>query len=38
MAGSVVGFENGGIAVRQVLGVVPRDGRSGMPATRSAWG
>jgi cyclopropane-fatty-acyl-phospholipid synthase len=38
MAGSVVGFENGGIAVHQVLGVVPRDGRSGMPATRSAWG
>ncbi|MGA2528229.1 MAG: class I SAM-dependent methyltransferase [Acidimicrobiales bacterium] len=38
MAASVVGFENGGIAVHQVLGVVPDGGRSGMPPTRSAWG
>jgi cyclopropane-fatty-acyl-phospholipid synthase len=38
MAGSVIGFENGGIAVHQVLGVVPDAGRSGMPPTRSAWG
>lgn len=39
MAGSVNGFEDGGIAVHQVLGVVPTDGgRSGMPLTRSAWG
>jgi len=38
MAGSVIGFENGGIAVHQVLGVVPNVGRSGMPRTRSAWG
>jgi cyclopropane-fatty-acyl-phospholipid synthase len=38
MAGSVIGFENGGIAVHQVLGVVPDAGRSGMPRTRSAWG
>jgi cyclopropane-fatty-acyl-phospholipid synthase len=38
MAGSVIGFENGGISVFQVLGVVPDAGRSGMPPTRSAWG
>jgi len=38
MAASVVGFENGGIAVHQVLGVVPRAGRSGMPPTRAGWG
>jgi cyclopropane-fatty-acyl-phospholipid synthase len=38
MAASVVGFEDGGIAVHQVLGVVPDGGRSGMPLTRSAWG
>jgi cyclopropane-fatty-acyl-phospholipid synthase len=38
MAGSVIGFEDGGIAVHQVLGVVPDAGRSGMPPTRSAWG
>jgi cyclopropane-fatty-acyl-phospholipid synthase len=37
MAGSVIGFENGGIAVHQVLGVVPDAGRSGMPPTRAAW-
>ena len=38
MAASVVGFENAGIAVHQVLGVVPDAGRSGMPSTRAAWG
>ena len=38
MAASVVGFENAGIAVHQVLGVVPDRGRSGMPPTRAAWG
>jgi cyclopropane-fatty-acyl-phospholipid synthase len=38
MAGSVIGFENGGIAVHQVLGIVPDAGRSGMAPTRSAWG
>jgi cyclopropane-fatty-acyl-phospholipid synthase len=38
MAASVIGFEDGGIAVYQVLGVVPDAGRSGMPPTRSAWG
>lgn len=39
MAASANGFDDGGLAVHQVLGVVPeRDGRSGMPATRSGWG
>jgi cyclopropane-fatty-acyl-phospholipid synthase len=38
MAASVVGFENAGISVHQVLGVVPEKGRSGMPPTRVAWG
>jgi len=38
MAGSVVGFEDGGIAIHQVLGVVPTDsGESGMPPTRRDW-
>jgi cyclopropane-fatty-acyl-phospholipid synthase len=38
MAGSAVGFEDGGIAIHQVLGVVPTDeGESGMPATRHDW-
>ena len=38
MAGSVVGFTDGGIAVHQVLGVVPTaDGASGMPATSRDW-
>ena len=35
MAGSALGFEDGGIAVHQVLGVLPdADGTSGMPRTR----
>ncbi|MGD9999716.1 MAG: class I SAM-dependent methyltransferase [Ilumatobacteraceae bacterium] len=39
MAGSAIGFEDGGIGIHQVLGVVPTDdGASGMPATRSGWG
>jgi cyclopropane-fatty-acyl-phospholipid synthase len=39
MAGSANGFDDGGISVHQVLGVVAApDGRSGMPATRRAWG
>ena len=39
MAASAIGFEDGGISVHQVLGVVPApDGRSGMPRTRRAWG
>jgi cyclopropane-fatty-acyl-phospholipid synthase len=38
MSGSVVGFTDGGIAVHQVLGVVPTsDGASGMPATSREW-
>ena len=38
-ASCVIGFEDGGISVHQVLGVVPdADGTSGMPATRAAWG
>ncbi len=39
MAASANGFDDGGISVHQVLGIVPEpDGRSGMPATRSTWG
>jgi cyclopropane-fatty-acyl-phospholipid synthase len=39
LAGSTVGFTDGGISIHQVLGVVPTaDGRSGMPATRRDWG
>ena len=39
MAGSAVGFEDGGIAIHQVLGVVPSDnGNAAMPATRRDWG
>jgi len=38
MAGSAVGFEDGGISIHQVLGVVPTpDGASGMPRTRDGW-
>jgi len=38
MAGSAVGFEDGGLNVHQVLGVVQADdGASGMPPTRAAW-
>jgi cyclopropane-fatty-acyl-phospholipid synthase len=38
MAGSAVGFTDGGVNVHQVLGVVPTpDGTSGMPATRHGW-
>ncbi len=39
MAGSACGFEDGGIAIHQVLGVrTGPDGRTGMPATRQQWG
>ena len=39
MAGSAIGFEDGGVAIHQVLGVVPSEsGEAGMPATRSDWG
>src|SRR3546814_13468632 len=38
MAGSALGFEDGGIGLHQVLGVAPgADGRSAMPATRDSW-
>lgn len=38
MAGSVNGFDDGGLAIHQVLGVVPEaGGRSGMPRTRRGW-
>lgn len=38
MAGSAIGFEDGGIAIHQVLGVVPtRSGSSGMAPTRRSW-
>jgi cyclopropane-fatty-acyl-phospholipid synthase len=38
MAASANGFEDGGISIHQVLGVVPGpEGRSGMPPSRSAW-
>jgi cyclopropane-fatty-acyl-phospholipid synthase len=39
MAASANGFDDGGLAVHQVLGVVPdADGTSGMPPTREGWG
>lgn len=39
MSASVNGFEDGGIAVHQVLGVRPDPlGGSGMPPTRGGWG
>jgi cyclopropane-fatty-acyl-phospholipid synthase len=39
MAASALGFEDGGISVHQVLGVVPDPaGGSGMPPTRRDWG
>ena len=38
MAASAIGFEDGGISIHQVLGVVPDEtGTSGMPLTRDAW-
>lgn len=38
MAGSAIGFEDGGIGLHQVLGVVPDpEGGSGMPRTRDEW-
>lgn len=38
MAGSAVGFEDGGISIHQVLGVVPDNhGTSGVPLTREGW-
>ncbi len=38
MAASALGFDEGHLAVHQVLGVVPAaDGTSGMPPTREGW-
>jgi cyclopropane-fatty-acyl-phospholipid synthase len=38
MAASANGFDDGGLAIHQVLGVVPEpDGFSGMPRTRVDW-
>jgi len=38
MAASALGFDDGGLSIHQVLGVVPSaDGRSNMPATRADW-
>jgi cyclopropane-fatty-acyl-phospholipid synthase len=38
MAASANGFDDGGLAVHQVLGVKPSsEGRSAMPATRRSW-
>jgi cyclopropane-fatty-acyl-phospholipid synthase len=38
MAASANGFDDGGLSVHQVLGVVPGpNGDSGMPATRAGW-
>jgi cyclopropane-fatty-acyl-phospholipid synthase len=38
MAASAIGFEDGGLGLHQVLGVVPdADGGSGMPPTRDGW-
>jgi cyclopropane-fatty-acyl-phospholipid synthase len=38
MAASALGFEDGGISIHQVLGVVPESsGESGMPASRRDW-
>jgi cyclopropane-fatty-acyl-phospholipid synthase len=38
MTASAVGFEDGGLAVHQILGVAAgTDGASGMPPTRDGW-
>jgi len=38
MAGSAVGFTDGGVGIHQVLGVLPGpSGSSGMPRTRDGW-
>ncbi|MFD4351137.1 class I SAM-dependent methyltransferase [Nocardia sp. NPDC058518] len=39
MAASALGFEDGGLGIHQVLGVVPEaTGNADMPATRRIWG
>jgi cyclopropane-fatty-acyl-phospholipid synthase len=38
MAGSAVGFDDGGVAIHQVLGVITNDtGNAAMPSTRRDW-
>src|SRR5262249_42972885 len=38
MAGSALGFEDGGISIHQVLGVAAEDdGEAGMPGSRRSW-
>ncbi|MEP7203430.1 MAG: cyclopropane-fatty-acyl-phospholipid synthase family protein [Ilumatobacteraceae bacterium] len=37
MAGSAIGFEDGGISIHQVLGAIPAEGNAKMPATRRDW-
>lgn len=38
MAASALGFEDGGLAIHQVLGIAADgDGTSGMPLTRDRW-
>jgi cyclopropane-fatty-acyl-phospholipid synthase len=38
MAASAIGFDDGGVSIHQVLGVVPTSrGGSGLPATRDRW-
>jgi cyclopropane-fatty-acyl-phospholipid synthase len=38
MAGSALGFEDGGVSIHQVLGVVPDAGGAvAMPPTRRDW-
>ena len=38
MGASAIGFEDGGVNIHQILGVVPDEsGRSGMPRTRDGW-
>jgi cyclopropane-fatty-acyl-phospholipid synthase len=38
MAGSALGFEDGGIGIHQLLGVVPEaSGQARMPGSRRSW-
>jgi cyclopropane-fatty-acyl-phospholipid synthase len=38
MAGSANGFDDGGLSIHQILGVVPtEEGETGMPRTRTEW-
>jgi cyclopropane-fatty-acyl-phospholipid synthase len=38
MTASANGFDDGGVSIHQVLGVLPgAGGASGMPATRDGW-